>query len=141
MIRSLGTKSSELGASQGVAGPWRPVAGFTWELFLIAFAWVISFLTIPLTLLWMKQGASPSTLFWIAFWGYFALTYKVTAWLSDRYRERRARGSLDLSLSLLFSVVTASLGRFRRKGDIAHSAQSQQKSIIPLNARTHVVNR
>jgi hypothetical protein len=94
MIRSHGIKSSDLGASQAVAGAWQPVAGFTWELFLIAFAWVISFLTIPITLLWMKQGASPSTLFWIAFWGYFALTCKVTAWLSDRYRERQRKNLL-----------------------------------------------
>ena len=115
MIRSHGTKSAQLGASQAVARPWRPVAGFTWELFFIAFAWVISFLTIPLTLLWMKQGVSPSTRFWIAFGGYFALTYKVTAWLSDRYREREesyyAAGKRVVRsvLSLLFSVGTASL--------------------------------
>jgi hypothetical protein len=94
MIRSHGTKSSELGASQTIAEHWRPVAGFTWELFLIAFAWVISFLMIPLTLLWMKSGASPSTLFWLAFWGYFGLTYKVTSWLSDRYRERQRKNLL-----------------------------------------------
>jgi hypothetical protein len=94
MIRSQGTKSAEPSASQAIAATWRPVAGFTWELFFIAFAWVICFAMIPATLFWMKRGAHPSTLFWIAFWGYFALTYKLTSWLSDRYRQRQRKNLL-----------------------------------------------
>ena len=77
----------ELTATGVVQRPWQPVAGFTWELFLIGSAWVIAFAMIPFILFWMKRGASPSTLFWLAFWGYVGLTYKVTSWLSDKYRE------------------------------------------------------
>jgi len=70
---------------------WQPVAGFTWELFLIGAAWVIAFAMIPFILFRMKQGVSPSALFWLAFWGYVGLTYKVTSWLSDKYRERQRK--------------------------------------------------
>jgi len=78
-------------ASGAVNKSWQPVAGFTWELFLIGSAWVIAFAMIPFILFWMKQGASPRTLFWLAFWGYVGLTYKVTSWLSDKYRERQRK--------------------------------------------------
>jgi hypothetical protein len=74
-----------------VTGKWRPVAGFTWELSCIALAWGLAFATFPVVLLWMMRGASPSALFWTAFWGYFALTYKLTEWLSNRYRERQRK--------------------------------------------------
>jgi hypothetical protein len=67
------------------------VAGFTWEIFFIGSAWVIAFATIPFVLFWMKEGASPSTLFWSAFWGYLGLTYVVTRRLSDKYRERQRK--------------------------------------------------
>jgi hypothetical protein len=81
----------ELYANGAVNKNWQPVAGFTWELFLIGSAWVIAFATIPFVLFWMKQGASPSTLFWSAFWGYIGLTYVVTRRLSDKYRERQRK--------------------------------------------------
>ena len=81
----------ELNATGAVSKTWQPVAGFTWELFLIGSAWIIAFAMIPFILLWMKQGASPSTLFWIAFWGYIGLTYKVTSWLSNKYRKRQRK--------------------------------------------------
>ncbi|HKR13074.1 MAG TPA: hypothetical protein VJT15_13525 [Pyrinomonadaceae bacterium] len=81
----------ELTATGEVQRPWQPVAGFTWELFLIGSAWVIAFATIPFVLFWMKQGASPSTLFWCAFWGYMVLTYIGTSRLSDKYRERQRK--------------------------------------------------
>ncbi len=70
---------------------WQPTAGFTWELFFIGLAWVIAFSTIPFILFWMKQGASPSSLFWIGFWGYVGLTYLATGWLSNKYRERQRK--------------------------------------------------
>lgn len=74
-----------------MAGRWRPVAGFTWELFCIALAWGVAFATIPVVMFWMMRGASPSTLFWTAFWVYIGLTYKLTAWLSNQYRERQRK--------------------------------------------------
>lgn len=70
---------------------WQPVAGFTWELFLIGSAWVVAFAMVPFILFRMKQSASPSAFFWLAFWGYIGLTYKVTGWLSDKYRERQRK--------------------------------------------------
>lgn len=91
MTNSTGEKRAEPGAIGTVAAAWRPVAGFTWELFFIGFAWVICFAMIPATLFWMKQGASPSALFWLAFWAYVGLTYKLTSWLSDKYRERQRK--------------------------------------------------
>jgi hypothetical protein len=94
MITSQGSKNAELRASQIAGQTWRPVAGFTWELFLIALVWVTCFALIPIPLFWIKQGASPSTLFWLAFWAYFGLTYKVTSWLSDRYRQRQRKSLL-----------------------------------------------
>lgn len=71
------------------------MAGFTWELLLIAFAWAVSFATIPVILWWMERGANPSSLFWLAFWGYFFLIYKLTSRLSDRYRERQRKNLLS----------------------------------------------
>lgn len=73
------------------AGKWQPVAGFTWELLLIGFAWSIAFATVPIVVLWIKGGAYPGNLFWLGFWGYIGLTYKFIAWLSDKYRERQKK--------------------------------------------------
>jgi len=91
MTNSPGANRAELCATATVAPAWQPVAGFTWELFLIGFLWVICFATIPAILYWMSQGANPSSLFWLAFWGYVALTYKLTSWLSDKYRGRQRK--------------------------------------------------
>jgi hypothetical protein len=74
---------------------WRPVAGFTWELFCIALAWTVAFAMIPAVFFRIMRGAHPSALFWTAFWSYFALTYKLTAWLSNRYRERQRKTVLS----------------------------------------------
>jgi len=74
-----------------VSGGWRPIAGFTWEVLCIALAWSIAFATIPAVLFRVMRGDHPSALFWTAFWGYFALTYKLTEWLSNRYRERQRK--------------------------------------------------
>jgi len=95
MTNARSTKRAEQSTTGTVTGGWRPVAGFTWELFFIAVAWVIAFAAIPVTLFWMTRGTSPSALFWTAFWGYFAITYKLTAWLSDRYRERQLKTLLS----------------------------------------------
>lgn len=70
---------------------WRPIAGFTWEVFCIALLWVIAFATIPAVLVWVARGAHPGALFWTAFWSYFAVTYKLAEWLSNKYRERQRR--------------------------------------------------
>ncbi|MFL6286658.1 MAG: hypothetical protein ACJ74Q_26265 [Pyrinomonadaceae bacterium] len=70
---------------------WRPIAGFTWEVLCIALAWSLAFATIPAMLLWVVGGAYPSSLLWLAFWCYFAITYKLTEWLSNKYRERQRR--------------------------------------------------
>ncbi len=72
-------------------GRWRPTAGFTWEVFCIALVWVVAFATIPAVLFRVLRGDYPSSLFWTAFWGYFALTYKLAEWLSNKYRERQRR--------------------------------------------------
>lgn len=79
---------------------WQPIAGFTWEVFCIALAWSLAFATIPAMLLWVAGGSHPSSLVWLAFWGYFALTYKLTEWLSNKYR-RRQRGTLISAQDLL----------------------------------------
>ena len=55
----------------------------------IALAWASAFGAIPLVLFWMMRGASPSAFFWTIFWCYFLLIYKLTAWLSDKYRARQ----------------------------------------------------
>ncbi|MDQ3802307.1 MAG: hypothetical protein M3416_00400 [Acidobacteriota bacterium] len=60
-------------------------------MFCIALAWALAFATMPVVLFWVMRGAYPGTLFWTAFWGYFALTYKLTAWLSNKYRERQRK--------------------------------------------------
>lgn len=73
----------------------RPVAGFTWELFFIALAWAGAFATSPVVLFWVMRGARPGPLFWTAFWVYFGLTYKLTAWLSNKYRERQRKTSVS----------------------------------------------
>lgn len=70
-------------------GGWRPVAGFTWELFFIALVWAMSFAAIPFLLFRIMHGAHLSALSWTVFWGCFGLAYKLTAWLSDRYRKRQ----------------------------------------------------
>lgn len=69
-------------------------------MFCIALAWAFAFALIPAMLFWIMRGAHPSSLVWTAFWGYFALTYKLTAWLSDKYRERQ-RGTLISAQDLL----------------------------------------
>jgi hypothetical protein len=70
---------------------WRPIAGFTWEVLCIALAWSLAFATIPAMLLWVVGGSYPSSLLWLAFWSYIALTYKLTGWLSNKYRERQRK--------------------------------------------------
>jgi|GEM_PF-916241 hypothetical protein len=70
---------------------WQPVAGFTWELFFIGLAWVVAFGSLIAIVLWMTHGNSPSSIFWLGFWVYFALIYKFTAWLSNKYRTRQKR--------------------------------------------------
>lgn len=86
-----GPERVELRTTRTVTGGWRPVAGFTWELFFIALAWVIAFATTPVVIFWTMRGANLGALFWTAFWGYFGLTYKLTSWLSDKYRERQRK--------------------------------------------------
>ena len=92
---ALGARRAELRETETVSRRWRPVAGFTWELFFIALAWVIAFATTPVVMFWAMRGANPSPLFWTAFWGYFALTYKLTEWLSNKYRERQRKTLLS----------------------------------------------
>lgn len=74
---------------------WRPTAGFTWELLGIALVWAMAFATIPLVSFWMMRGSNPSALFWTAFWCYFALSYKLTEWLSNKYRARQRKNVLS----------------------------------------------
>ena len=74
---------------------WRPIAGFTWELLGIALVWTTAFATIPLVLFCVMRGIYPTVLFWTAFWCYFALSYKLTEWLSNRYRERQRKTVLS----------------------------------------------
>jgi hypothetical protein len=89
MTNASGTNRLELPASGTAAGKWRPVAGFTWELFFIALAWTMAFATIPVLAIYLLRGAHPGALFWTCFWVFFGLTYKLTAWLSDKYRQRQ----------------------------------------------------
>jgi hypothetical protein len=95
MTNPLHPKRAERRESGTVSGRWRPVAGFTWELFFIALAWAIAFATTPLVLLWLMRGADLSSLFWMAFFGYFGITYKLTEWLSNKYRARQRKTLLS----------------------------------------------
>jgi hypothetical protein len=88
-------------SKRGASGKVSPVAGFTWELLLIALAWVIAFGVIPITIFWIKRGNYLSALGWTIFWGYFALTYKLTVLLSDKYRERQRKTFLTAEALLM----------------------------------------
>lgn len=95
MTNAPETKIVEPRTTKTAPAGWRPVAGFTWEVFFIAVCWTIAFATIPVVLFRMSRGVNPSALFWTAFSGYFAVTYKLTAWLSDKYRERQRKTLLS----------------------------------------------
>jgi hypothetical protein len=79
---------------------YQPVAGFTWETFLIGLAWVIAFCTIVPVMLRIRDGVSPTSLGWLCFWLYFGFTIMVTTWLSNRYRTRQ-RNKLITAQELL----------------------------------------
>ncbi|MGA9993898.1 MAG: hypothetical protein WBP93_00725 [Pyrinomonadaceae bacterium] len=81
---------------------WQPAAGFTWELCCIAVAWVLAFGAMLVMVFLMMRGYSPSALFWTVFWCYFAATYKLTEWLSNKYRARQ-RKTLMSATELLSS--------------------------------------
>lgn len=84
-----GTNRLELPPAKTLARKWRPVAGFTWEVFFIGLAWTVAFSTIPVVSIYLLRGAHPTAVFWTLFWSYIGVTYKLTAWLSDKYRKRQ----------------------------------------------------
>lgn len=91
MTNAPDTKRAAPDGAVTPTGELRPVAGFTWELFFIILAWTAAYATIPALLFRMSRGAKPSTFFWMAFWIYFGLTYLLTMWLSNKYRERQRK--------------------------------------------------
>lgn len=82
---------SDRGNSRTAGGGWRPMAGFTWEVFCLALLWALAFGTIPVVLLQVAVDGDLNLLLWTAFWAYFVLTLKVTGWISNRYRERQRK--------------------------------------------------